>query len=378
MSEMSGEKNPYDVIVVCALGKEAKAFIDIVSQQCNVSFVNGTIKQGPAYRFTTIQNDYTEPLNVLLSCLPRYGPLETVQLMLPLLSEFRPSFVAMTGICAGDKRKVKRGDLIIAERAFMADSGKLVLDEDGQKRKYDTYTASASRDVLQFAQMYDFPQNLIGTLKSSPEEHPLPPECHIKPIASSHAVREDNPFDEVKVPVRGTVAIDMEGAAFYQAVESFPGTRSLLVKGVSDYADGDKNDDYQQYASELSALYMLSLIKAYIRSGTPLKPHVHRVKVAYTPSREGNRGIITFTLNGTEHTLVYTRYDKFSHQIITLEQGQQELVREIVPFATLKTLEKRSQFQIDRVDCLFTFKMSAIASIMSVKLEVGGVEVFRT
>jgi nucleoside phosphorylase len=377
MSKMNSE-TPYDVIVLCALGKEAKAFEDIVSQQCHVSFAFGMSKQGLSYRFTAIQNDYAEPLHILLSCLPRYGPLETVQLTHALVSEFRPGFVAMTGICAGDKRKVKLGDLVVAERAFMADSGKLILDKDSQKREYDTYTASASRDVLQFAQLYDIPRDLIGTLKSSPHEHPLPPECHIKPIASSNAVREDNPFEEVTVPVRGTVAIDMEGAAFYQAVESFPSTRSLLVKGVSDYADSDKNDDYQQYASELSALYMLSLIRAYIRSDTPLKPHIQKVKSIYTPSREGNRGIITFTLNGAQRTLVYTRHDNITHQIIVLEQGQQELVREIVPFATLKPLEKRLPFQIDRIDCLLTFKMSAITSIMSVKVEVGGIEVFRT
>jgi hypothetical protein len=45
MSEMSDE-NRYDVIVLCALRKEAKAFIDIVSQQCNVSFAYGGGNQG--------------------------------------------------------------------------------------------------------------------------------------------------------------------------------------------------------------------------------------------------------------------------------------------------------------------------------------------
>src|SRR6266851_5484005 len=264
MSTMNSENSYFDVCVLCALSKEAKAFRDIVSQKCDVSFTQGTSKQNWTYLFTTIQNDHNESLKVLLTWLPRYGPLETALLMQSFLSEFKPGFVAMTGICAGDKRKVKLGDLVIAERAFMADSGKFVMDKDGQKVvEFDTYTASAARDVLQFARMFDLQKDLIDTVKP---QQLVNPQYHIAPMASSNAVRADNPFDEVRLPVRGTVAIDMEGAAFYQAVENFPGIRSLLVKGVSDYADGDKNDTYQQYASELSALYMLSFIKAYVRT----------------------------------------------------------------------------------------------------------------
>lgn len=109
---------------------------------------------------------------------------------------------------------------------------------------------------------------------------------------------------------------------------------------------------------------------------TPLKPK--NIRATYQPSREGNKGTIIFDLNGTEQTLEYTRYDKISHQIFFLKRKQQELVRLQVPFATLKPVEKREKFQIDGVEGIFIFKMSAITSIMSVKVEVGGVEVFRT
>src|ERR1700730_1778758 len=115
--------NVYDVCILCALPKEAKAFRDIVSQQCRIPFTQEMSAQNWTYLSTTIQNDHGEPLKILLSWLPRYGPLETALLAQSLFSEFTPGFVAMTGICAGDKRRVKLGDLVIAERAFMADSG---------------------------------------------------------------------------------------------------------------------------------------------------------------------------------------------------------------------------------------------------------------
>ena len=49
-----------------------------------------------------------------------------------------------------------------------------------------------------------------------------------------------------------------------------------------------------------------------------------------------------------------------------------------MPFATLKPLEEHAEFKIDGVEGRLTVKMAAVASIMSVKLEIGNVEVFRT
>ena len=105
-------------------------------------------------------------------------------------------------------------------------------------------------------------------------------------------------------------------------------------------------------------------------------PKPTNIRVTYQPSREGNKGMILFTLNGAEQALEYIRNDRITQQIILLKRKQEELVRLVVPFATLKPLEKRVEFQIDGVNCLFTFKMRAITSIMSIQLEVGGVEVF--
>ena len=92
----------------------------------------------------------------------------------------------------------------------------------------------------------------------------------------------------------------------------------------------------------------------------------------------GNKGTIIFDLNGVQHTLEYMRDDRIAYQIFSLKERQKELVRLQIPFATFRPIEKREKFQIDGVEGVFIFKMSAVTSIMSVKVEVGGVEVFRT
>ena len=95
-----------------------------------------------------------------------------------------------------------------------------------------------------------------------PFRDPDRPRRYIAPMASGSAVRSDNPFEEIRILKRNTISIAMEGTTFYRVVSEFPGRRSLLVKGVSDYADSDKDDTYHKYAASVSAVYMLSLSRS--------------------------------------------------------------------------------------------------------------------
>jgi hypothetical protein len=109
----------------------------------------------------------------------------------------------------------------------------------------------------------------------------------------------------------------------------------------------------------------------------------------YIPSPVGNRGVAAFLLNGQEHVLHYTRQDsiynaihhkslfRLKNQTILFTYKQHVLMREEVPeLPPKKTILKEHAFQIEGVDCLFTFKMLAWTGIMSIRIEVGGVTVF--
>lgn len=260
----------------------------------------------------------------------------------PVLEEFKPKFAIMTGICAGDKSKVKLGDIIVADRAYFPEPGKEKLGENDQPvHLFDTDTRHIDQDALQFLHGFEgwkqavmqlprpcskrqqrewilnqlldeatprisdidmailekqapdwrkilyelqngpnpyltserslINKSRLKELKYGREEFPYrdPAESVrlIAPMASVNAVREDNPFQNFQVPVRKTAAIDMEGAAFYRAVDDFRGVvRPLLVKAVCDYADSDKDDSYHGYASQASAAYALCFIKEYVNS----------------------------------------------------------------------------------------------------------------
>src|SRR6266568_7352075 len=266
------EKSPqsFDICIVCALPEEARAFLEVAQQQCESTLEERmSPRYQSSYRFATIKNDKGEPLNLHVSWLPRYGPQEMTLHLARVLEECQPRIVIMTGICAGDSQHVQLGDLVVAERTFTYDNGKFTLDEQGQSvHLHDTMTYQLDANILQFLGLFDDWKPLVARLKRPPTS----PErrkgrtiaCHIKAMASGSAVRADNPFEDVRAPVRGTVAIDMEGAAFGLVMGRHPLIPWLVVKRVCDYADQDKNDVYHDYAARASALYALSFIRAYI------------------------------------------------------------------------------------------------------------------
>lgn len=287
---MENRPQPFDACIVCALPEEVRAFLEVVRTHCESPPEECSSSQyGYSYRSATLRNDRNEPLTLHISWLPRYGPQEMTLHLSRVLEECQPRIAIMTGICAGDAQHVQLGDLVVAERTFTYDNGKFARDKRGRRvHQHDTTTYQLDANILQFLGLFDDWEPLIARLEWPPSAVPKQRKiaCHIKAMASGSAVRADNPFVDVQVPVRGTVAIDMESAAFGLVMNRYPLTACpwLVVKGVCDYADQDKNDVYHDYAARASALYALSFIRAYITD--------ERLP---TPSRRAERHSVSHT-----------------------------------------------------------------------------------
>jgi nucleoside phosphorylase len=386
---MAERPQSFDICIICALYEEATAVIDEFQSRCAISFSKAFSQlYRYEYRWSVMQNSSGESLTILVTWLSNNGPVSTASDLWPLLHEFHPRFAAMAGFCAGYREKVHLGDLVVAEYAYHYEEGKIRSGLDGkQQRQPEMKTAHPTNQVIQYAEGFDGWREPVSELERRLLNDSEQPERHIAPIASGMAVHADNPFPWlIEYLNRKTLALDMEAAAFYRVLCAFPQTQSLVVKGVCDYADVQKNDSYHNYAARASGVYLLYFIQEYVTDQTMPRQHIPAqtgpkskptsIRVLSRPSREGNKAIILFVLDGIEHALEYIRYDKISRQILFLKEKQQELVRLVVPFATLRPLVKHATFQIDGVDGLLTFKMSAVISIMTIKVEVGGVEVF--
>lgn len=215
----------FDVCIICALPAEARAVLHGVEEQCHVTFAERRSRRYQyGYRAATIPNHKNEPLALHLSWLPSYGPQQMIWHLERVLEEYQPRLVLMTGMCAGDAQQVQLGDLVVAERVFTYDNRKFTRNEQGRTiYQHDTTTYLLNANLLQYLRLFDAWEPLVkGLERPSLPSHQFSRSqvhCHIKPIASGSAVRADRPFEDVRVPVRGTVAIDMESAALGLVIE---------------------------------------------------------------------------------------------------------------------------------------------------------------
>jgi len=297
------EKSPqsFDVCIVCALPEEARAFLEVLQQQGDGALEEHVSSRYQfSYRSARLRNQQGESLNLHISWLPRYGPQEMTLHLSRLLEECQPRIAIMTGICAGDAQQAHLGDLVVAERTFTYDNGKFTLDEQGRSvHLHDTLTYHLDANILQFLGLFDEWKPLVARLKRPPSSRePRETICHLKAMASGSAVRADHPFEDIRAPVRGTVAIDMEGAAFGLVMSRHPLIRWLVVKGICDYADQNKNDEYHDYAARASSLYALSFIRAYVTNERLPRPDGPSPSSRAEPSGAWNApDILTFCRN---------------------------------------------------------------------------------
>lgn len=254
-----------DVCIICALEEEVSAVEHEVSTRCQALFTTAVSANGQlAYRQTTITNARHEPLTLLLFCLTRPGLIATLLDLSALLQTIQPRFIAMSGICAGDRRHLRLGDLVVAEYAYHYQAGKIEQNAQGELiPRPEWVTHGPTNQILRLVRHFQDWKTSVATLPRPDQQHTLP-DCLIAAMASGITVQSAEPFSLLQQHNYKTWALDMETAAFYQVLQDFPHIASLAVKGVSDYADPCKDDRYHAYAARASAVYLLCFIQAYI------------------------------------------------------------------------------------------------------------------
>ncbi|MCY1075979.1 TIR domain-containing protein [Archangium lansingense] len=125
-----------DALIVTAVKVEYDAVL-----QVDAGAVPGSaweVRPGPTQldvAFRDFQTAGGGRLRVAVTRTLEMGGVATVNVTAPLVQIYRPRCVAMSGVCAGRKGEVELGDVIIADRLWTYDTGKLVveLDASGQK-----------------------------------------------------------------------------------------------------------------------------------------------------------------------------------------------------------------------------------------------------
>lgn len=202
-------------------------------------------------------------IKVVAASTSQMGMVAASLLTHKLIVNFRPKQVAMTGIAGGVKGIGNYGDILAADISFDSGSGKIKTDKEGDSVFEPDYKSiNLQTDIKEAFQECKAKREFLDSIKKlwSADAPSTELNIHIGPLASGAGVIENKKvIDEIRGHSRKLIGIDMETyGVFFSAVNcSKPRPYGFLsLKSIADFADPEKNDNYQKYASFTSANYL--------------------------------------------------------------------------------------------------------------------------
>jgi nucleoside phosphorylase/O-acetyl-ADP-ribose deacetylase (regulator of RNase III) len=204
---------------------------------------------------------------VAARCLAGMGNTGAAAGAQQLIDMLRPAAVLLVGIAGGAPQvpALTLGDVLVADAVVGYEPGR--RDHGGLHQRPDVHRpafalVAAAREVEA-----DEWAPLIGTER--PGSAAARPRSHVGTVLSGEKVIADaDALAELSKAWPKTVGIEMEGLGV--ATASYrSGAGFLLIKAVSDLADGAKDDTWQEYASEAAAHFALAVLR---RAELPQRP----------------------------------------------------------------------------------------------------------
>jgi nucleoside phosphorylase len=246
-----------DVVVITALGMpELRYALSAFGNEWVDTYVGGVL-----YKTTSYSVGGRDVRIAAVSCRLMGMVLAAISCCRAALS-FRPKLVAMTGICAGVRGRVGLGDIVIAERVFDYGSGKVT----GRGSEPDYADVPLDGVLVQLVRNCAEHNDLLSSIEQGWTTGNRPDvrlRAHVGVMASGSAVvQHPSIVQEVTAHQRKLVAIDMESYGVMRAADELRslGVSGLVLKAVSDFADEEKSDSFQEYASYASAMFLRKLI----------------------------------------------------------------------------------------------------------------------
>ncbi|MFE0512393.1 hypothetical protein [Streptomyces sp. NPDC058964] len=252
------------IVVLTALSVEYRAVRD-----CLVS-----VRRGPSHRGTVFEFGWLNgtPYKVVLA---ETGPgnRRAAALAERAVEAFGPSALFFVGVAGGLKPDVELGDVVVATKVYAYHGGKETAE--GFAARPDSWPAD--HELEQLARFVNRSGQWSRTL--SPTDGRRRPAAHFKPIAAGEVVLDagDSALRQLlDLHYQDAVAIEMEGAGVAEAAHLNTRVPTLVVRGISDRADGAKKQsddaDWQAVAARNAAAFAFSVIRELGEDEAPYEP----------------------------------------------------------------------------------------------------------
>jgi nucleoside phosphorylase/CheY-like chemotaxis protein len=214
-----------------------------------------------------------QSFSVIAASAPRMGMPSAAVLSSKIIQQFRPRYIAMVGICGGRNDKVNIGDIIVADPSWDWGNGKITSKEG--KPFFDPAPHHLALDVDLSALLTEMSQDSPGLARIKQLVSGKKPESelrvHVAPLVSGAAVVADQKtFTSLLTQHRNIHGLEMEAYGVMSAAlgNGKPRPIPIVAKAVSDYADADKEDGYQEYAANVSAQFIFEAAQKFLKANS--------------------------------------------------------------------------------------------------------------
>jgi len=262
---------PVDVLIVTALPEERVAVLRLLED-----FGPVQVGDSPICYVCTLPASRGE-YQVAVTQLSQMGNVEAGIHAARAIGELDPTCVLMVGIAAGIKGRVSLGDIIVSTQVIYYEQAR----QTPQGLECRPISIAADRLLLHSAQNYNDASwhSMIAT--GSPQcKGGSPPKVHFGPFAVGDKVVAAQSYAYALMNLHHKlIGVEMESYGIAAAAASASTRpRFLAIRGISDFADEQKDDSYRQYASTVAAAFAVG----FLRSG-PISPSALRAAPTEAP-----------------------------------------------------------------------------------------------
>lgn len=204
-----------------------------------------------------------ERYEVVLVMLLDMGNDEAAVATTQLIQRWNPENVVMLGIAGGVKGKVQLGDVVVANLVHYYELGKHTPNGlQGRPQQFLTDRVLYGR-ALAYEES-EWKSEVGVAIPGVPAEAIHFPEAHPGAIGCGEKVVADDDFlKRLLGECPKMIAIAMEGAGVARAAtHSTSNPRFLEVRGICDFADPSKNDDWQSFAANAAAAFTIGFLRS--------------------------------------------------------------------------------------------------------------------
>ncbi|MBO0784266.1 MAG: 5'-methylthioadenosine/S-adenosylhomocysteine nucleosidase [Ktedonobacteraceae bacterium] len=180
------------------------------------------------------------------------------------INQFKPEVMMFVGIAGGIK-DVALGDVVAATKVYHYEPGRAGTSFNPRPEAWQP-THTMEQRAFAVARNDDWKRRMIGGDRLPDGRSPGDCEAFTGPIAAGEQVIASIKADVarlIKATFGDTLAVEMEGAGFLQAIHANLGTEALVIRGISDLVENKGETDkrgWQRVAARHASAFAFEVL----------------------------------------------------------------------------------------------------------------------